>query len=76
MRTTGNNIPFNGSEYDNENDIASYYIGGYLVATLDVGRDIFEDHEEISEEDKQLCYLEMINRVSDFKANEYLQGEY
>ena len=76
MRTTGNNMPFTGSEYDNDNGIASYYIDGYLVATLEVSTDVFEDHEEMTEENKQLCYLELTNRVSAFKSDEYLQGEY
>jgi hypothetical protein len=75
MRTIGNNIPFTGTEYDNENDLAFYYEDGFLIATLEVSNDVLEFFDEMTEENKQLCYLEIIKKVNAWKY-EYSTTQY
>lgn len=59
MRTFGNNNPFNGSEYYPENNTASYYVDGYVVAHLDFNTDTFEQEEDMTDDDADFYYDEM-----------------
>lgn len=77
MKTTGNNQPFNGAEYDNETNTAAYYINGYMVIELDLNTDITEEHDDMSSSDADIYYKEMVKEANLFiedETNEYLIG--
>lgn len=67
MYTTGNNKPFNGAEYNSEENLAKYYEGGYVVAVLDFSTDVFDNYEDMSEEDKDLIYSEMVKEKNSYE---------
>lgn len=69
MRTIGNNIPLNGSEYDSEENTATYYEDGFSVATLNFNTDEFEDLKEMTTEDEEFYYSEMSKSKNEYEYN-------
>lgn len=60
MKTTGNQKRFTGAEYNQYDNTATYYDNGYEVATLNFDTNEFEDHDEMTEQQKDDYYAEMV----------------
>ena len=70
MKTILNNIPYTGAEYDNEYNKSSYYVNGFLVASLCFDKDLFETHDaSFSQEDLDCFHEEMVDSKERWEYN-------
>lgn len=55
-----------GAYYDWTANISTYYADGFSIATLNHDSEVFEDLEEMTEEDKDFYYTEMNNNRDEY----------
>lgn len=67
METTIKTTLKQGAEYDQYSHKSTFHVNGFLVATLDHSSDVFEEHEDMTEADKDYYYKEMVIDRAEFE---------
>jgi len=62
--------------YDWTMHTSRYYIQGYVIATLDHSLDVFEAEIEMTEEDKDYYYSEMLKNMEEMTEFDEQQDNY
>ena len=57
----------NGAIYNPEDNTASYYIKGEIIASLDFNTDHFEDYADLSTEDYNGVYSDMTDAKKEYE---------
>ena len=55
------------AEYRPDTNTATFYIGAYVVATLEFDTDLFEQHEEQTEAESEYFYNQMVQEKINYE---------